>query len=739
METIFKTYILLLLAFSALAFSQVKISGKVLYHKKPVNGADVTLKDTYDGATTDANGNFSFETNVKGTKILVFTAQGYNATEQNISIDAQPITINADLQEKVSEINAVVINVGSLESGDKKRSSAALTPMDIYQTAGANGSTSEGYKFLPGVQRNGDSEGLFVRGGTGAETKFFMDGNLVNNFFSTSYTGIPGHDRFNTNIFKGSNFSTGGYSALYGQALSAVLILESIDLPEKSSAGFFIMPFSLSGNVQKLNKQQNASFGVEAKYFNFGLMTKLLKSNNDFIKAPENIDLNVNFRFKTKSGGFLKYYGSIDTNSLAFSQPSLELNYGEQQPEVKGKNTFHSLSFKQKFGKYLLNSGASFSDNEANVAIEILNAGAKIGDVQIDTKGLYLNHKTVLERNIGGASNVKVGYELQFSNDTFENQQFASALSSERFKNLISAVFAEANVAVSTKFSMSGGLRGEYSSYLSKWNLAPRIAAAYKLSDSWVTSFAYGKFFQMPEARFLTKNLGQTSQQADHYIFQLERRENNRTLRGEIFYKNYRNLEKNVVQNFITTPENAVGKGFAKGAEIFWNDKKTIKGLSYWIAYSYLDTKRDYLNYPQELFPSFASRHNISIKTSKFISKWKSGFGISYVYASPRPSYGIAYQNGKNVLVQEKASKNYNSLNVNGFYVPNLGKKDEKSFSILVAGINNVLNFKNNFGYRYSQDALRSTAVLPSTNMMFYIGANFTFGIDRTQETIDNL
>jgi hypothetical protein len=67
-----------------------------------------------------------------------------------------------------------------------------------------------------------------------------MDGNLVNNYFGNSVPGIKSMDRLNTSLFKGNVFSSGGYSALYGQALSAILALESIDLPERNSADFGI-------------------------------------------------------------------------------------------------------------------------------------------------------------------------------------------------------------------------------------------------------------------------------------------------------------------------------------------------------------------------------------------------------------------------------------------------------------------------------------------------------------------
>ena len=44
--------LLMLIANTGKAFSQVIISGKVFSKKQPVPGASITLKDTYDGTTS---------------------------------------------------------------------------------------------------------------------------------------------------------------------------------------------------------------------------------------------------------------------------------------------------------------------------------------------------------------------------------------------------------------------------------------------------------------------------------------------------------------------------------------------------------------------------------------------------------------------------------------------------------------------------------------------------------------
>ena len=65
------------------------------------------------------------------------------------------------------------------------------------------------------------------------------------------------------------------------------------------------------------------------------------------------------------------------------------------------------------------------------------------------------------------------------------------------------------------------------------------------------------------------------------------------------------------------------GFGDAKGIEFFWRDRKTIKNVDYWISYSYLDTKRDFLNYPFAIEPSFAAKHTASLVVKKFVCQIK--------------------------------------------------------------------------------------------------------------------
>lgn len=747
-KTAMKTKLLFLTTFLsfALSFAQTKISGRVMYKNRGVGEVNVTLRNTYDGATTDSNGNFSFETTEKGSRVLVFTHPKYIDVEKQIVIENQEISVNAELKEQINEIDAVVVSAGSIEASDKKRATALLTPIDIYTTAGADGQITSALTYLPGVQKVGETEGLFIRGGTGTESRIFMDGSLINNYFSNSVPGIAGRDRFNTSLFKGNVFSSGGYSALYGQALSGALMLESVDLPDQSSYDFGVSPIFLNAGFQRLGNNKNYSYGASLGYSNLKLMQEIFNFNTNFSEAPQSINSDLNFRFKTKSGGFFKYYGKYDSNRMAVETPSLEPeNYDQSIVKLKGKNTYHNLSFKQKFGKYLLNAGASYSYNQSDLDFSTQKGETQTGSTKLLNDGNYINFKTVLERKINKISALRGGFEF---NSTSEKLNFNDFIT-KNYKDLISSAFAETDLGFSNQLSAKIGVRAEHSSYLGKSNIAPRLALAYRLAKDWTTSFAYGIFYQNPESRYINGPANLDFQKSQHYIFQVQRTTEGRSLRFEAFYKKYddllkvKNLQYIDGQNqFVQTADNNSGFGYAKGLELFWRDKKTFDNIDYWISYSFLDSKRDFMNYPMSLKPNFASEHTLSAVAKRFVPEWKTGFNISYTYAKGRPYYDIATQdvNGeqKYFVRHEGSLKDYNALNFSVNYLPNLGKKDSKTFTVLVLSVTNILGSKNVYGYNFSMDGSRSSAVVPPVNTFVFVGAFISFGVDKTQDAINN-
>src|SRR5688572_591434 len=98
------------------SMAQVKISGKVTDQKgKPLPAVSVAIKDSYDGATTDSLGRFSFTTTEKGTHIIEASFSGYSSYSKNIAIEDKDIVLDISIKELITELKAVVISAGSFE------------------------------------------------------------------------------------------------------------------------------------------------------------------------------------------------------------------------------------------------------------------------------------------------------------------------------------------------------------------------------------------------------------------------------------------------------------------------------------------------------------------------------------------------------------------------------------------------------------------------------------------------
>jgi vitamin B12 transporter len=263
---------------------------------------------------------------------------------------------------------------------------------------------------------------------------------------------------------------------------------------------------------------------------------------------------------------------------------------------------------------------------------------------------------------------------------------------------------------------------------------------AYKVGDGAQVSAAYGIFYQKPENTELvfTNNLGYT--RATHYILTYQKTTNDRIFRAETFYKKYHDLVKIVPLSQTSGEYNNDGYGYAKGIEFFWRDKKTIKNFDYWISYSYLDTKRDYLNYPDLLRPNFAAKHTASLVTKRFFMDMKTGFNFTYSYATGRPYYNFVFDGAgnKTKIADQGTTKQFHNLGFSMNYVPSIGKQNAKVFWVLVASVTNVLGYTPVYGYNYSYNGMNRQPITNPAKRFYFIGAFFSWGVDRTQDAINS-
>ncbi len=700
--------IYLLATFCILSYSAVAqsiISGKVEDEKGPLPGANVYIKGGYEGGTSGADGTYSFSTDDKGEVIIVSALLGFESKEVKMVLDGSKVTLNIKLTEKANELNTVTISAGSFEASDEKKI-VMLRPLDIVTTAGAAGDIYGALQTLPGTQQIGETEGLFVRGGEARETKTFIDGVLVDNPYFTSVPDVPQRGRFSPFLFKGTFFSTGGYSAQYGQAMSSALILESQDMPKTTTTNIGLM--SVGGGLGHVHKFKNSSLGVNANYFNLAPYFLLVKQNINFYTIPQGGDASVNYRQKINKNGLLKFFVNTAANKLSVDYDDIESAdpaNATYRFSLKNKNLFTAASYKDIIAnKYSVQIASSYSLNH--------------DDLQIDSNdlekqnSLYQN-RIVFSRSVKELSMIRAGGEYQHAeiDDRF-------TIYKRSYFNDFGAAFMEGDIYINRKLMSRIGIRAERSAALDRINVAPRASLAYKTGDYTQFSFAYGQFFQEPDYQYVQQQSGLQFEQADHYILNFQKVNDKQTFRIEGYYKIYNDLTTT-----LTEVANK-GEGYSRGFDVFWRDKKTLKYTDYWISYSYLDTKRKFLDYPEEVQPSFAATHTVSVVYKRWFVKQRLSAGFTYAFATGRP-----YNNPNETNFMSEKTKSFHNFSINTSKLMMIGKH----FTVLVLSVDNVLGVKNIFTYRYSSDGLRRQAVGPRADRFYFIGLFISIGEDRTE------
>ena len=656
-----------------LLLAQVTISGTVKDSRGgPVPGANILLENTYDGASSDSEGRFAFTTEETGDHILAIRFIGYRPVSKPISIGKEPVRITVTLQEEINELEAVTITAGSFTAGDASRRTV-FRALDIATTAGATADIAGALNTLPGTQKVGETGRLFVRGGDGSETRTFIDGLVVHEAYGAAAPNTPSRGRFLPFMFKGTSFSTGGYSAEFGQALSSALVLDSKDEAGITRTDFGLL--SVGADVTHTQAWETGSIAGKLQYTNIRPYFRLIRQTIDWITPPASVEGVASFRQKVGDKGMVKLYGNFNTASFSLYQHDIDDPGRRSRYELQNNYRYVNGSYKTELNdEWVLRGGFSYTAVRDGIGLDV-------GTINRTERAVHA--KGVAEGSLAHGVENKTGIEVL--QRTFDEVPDMAGAPAHGFKEWIPAAFTETDIYISNRFVTRLGARVEYNNLSEIVGLDPRASLAFKTGKSGQVSFAYGTFRQTPHNDFLKLDRAIESEKAEHFILNFQRIGNNRTLRIEGYYKQYKDLLKIDSDGAFAN----TGDGYARGFEFFWRDNRSIRRFDYWASYSFLDTRRDYLNFTTAATPSFASTHNFSLVAKYFITSMKSQASATYSYASGRP-----YNNPNEDLFNGARTPAYHDLSISWSYLP-------RPNIIVFLSCTNVTGHDNIFGYEY--------------------------------------
>ncbi|GET26415.1 TonB-dependent receptor [Prolixibacter sp. NT017] len=671
---------------SVTTFGQISIHGKLVdTQNQPLPGANIYFENTYEGTTSDSDGVFQLTSELTGAQRLKVTFLGY--IPYTVAIPAKADTaLVIKLQPENNKVDEVVITAGTFGTADDEQT-VTLKAIDILTTPTSEGDVYGALRTLPGTQQVAEDGRLFVRGGEAYETKTFIDGMEMQQPYSSSTPDLPSRGRFSPELFKGTLFSTGGYSAEYGQALSSALILRTIDLPEESFTSIGLLNVGFQGGYTK--RFERASISASGEYYNLGLNNKINPPRKAFAEDPVQMNGLIHAQVKSGKQGMWKTLYSFNHHKLIAPYATSSTNW--ENVALNSSNQYVNSTYRNMLSDtWMVYGGISGDYYDDHIKMEE-------GSYHILDR--YSQGRAGLKYLPSEKVKINMGLDANWHDNERSNENVAGQKAGFTQRTL--ATYAEGEFQLGDNWAVRLGVRPEYFDLLQKVKVAPRLSLARKTGEHSQLSLAYGTFYQNAPDEFLAFNHQLKAEEAKHFILNYQYSYDKRDFRIETYYKDYQNLVKfnQASTEYAPSYYTSSGTGYSKGVDLFFRDRRSIPLLDYWIAYSYLDTKRDYRDFPEKATPGFVAKNTLSIVGKYWIAGWNTQFGFSLTAASGRP-----YDDPNTPEFMDRKAPAYSNFSLNAAHLAYLFG----NYTIFYCSVGNVLGRDKPYTYRYSDKPNRS-------------------------------
>ena len=536
-------------------------------------------------------------------------------------------------------------------------------------------------------------------------------------------------------MVRGTVFSSGGFPARYGNALSAVLAMDTQLLPPAHlyTVGLGLAAASLGANVPIIPGKLGIRFTGNRS--NTSAMFRLNGQRNQFRTTPRSYDGNLSLIYQYSPGGRVKLFNftTADRLGVLVPEPSFDGVYrGESE------TWFHNLLWSDVFGSWFVRTSASA--NRYTARRQLGNLDLKPGD---DT----YKFRTDAERAIGRNSRVSGGVEIERTRSRLRGTVPAlrGVLNPQADKLHLAqysaatrlGLYGETEFRPARRILLLVGLRTDHHMLSGHTIADPRISARYLISRNSRIRLAWGLYHQFPlpnQYKAAIPEAPLKPQRALHLIAGWHYEQGALTLRLEAYHKKYRNLT-------LATGEStylSTSGGQARGLDLFVKYGKYLENrFDGWISYSLLDSKRCQLRqmgygYALEQGPSpYDLTHNITVVGKTRIVGYLYG-SLTFRHATGRPITPIVESvraaGGTYYLPVEGPSgserlPDFRRLDVAANYFIPLNAHN----AVIYVSVGNLLNRANVLNYDYSQDYTSRSERATRYRRFVYFGAVFNF------------
>lgn len=670
-----KQYITLIcLLFSLSVFSQkAAILRGNIYDKsngQPIPYANIILKGTSLGTSTDLNGFFQINNVSVGEQTLFVSFIGYDSIETKVSITEGGIVYKSFyLTEAAKNLETVEISAKKEQARTTTQVSKITVTQKQIKTLPSTGGAPDIAQYLPvlaGVVSTGDQGGqIYIRGGSPVQNKILLDGmTIYNPFHSIGFFSV-----FETETIRSVDVLTGGFNAQYGGRVSAV-----VDIKTKE------------GNKKRLSGLVSGS-PFQAKALIEGPLLKLKDDNGTSISFI----LTGKKSLLPQTSQSLYNYAARDTaNGLPFDYSDV---YGKVSLVAANGSKLNIFGFNFKDGVNYTNiADLNWSNKGYGANFSLIPTGMKMivgGNLAISQYNISLQEKDPTPRLsgvksfnagldftiFGNNSELKYGLDLSgFSTDlafssplgfTYKQNENTTELAGfVNFRKTMNRLVIEPSLRVhsytalgetvleprfAAKLNASNRVRFKLSGGLYSQNLISTV------SEKDVVNLFVG-YISGPEEQFYKPGTNEVVnsrlQKAIHFIGGLEIDVNkNMELNIEAYTKNYTQLiDINRFKTKFTDPNYISETGKAYGLDLTAKYEKN--GVYVWATFShaYVNRYDGVQTYPT----NFDRRNNVNLlasytfgakKSWELAARWNYGSGFPFTLTQGFYS-NFNFQNG---------------------------------------------------------------------------------------------
>jgi len=663
------------------------------FSKEPVHFANIYLKNSSVGTTSEMDGSFSFYTEIKKNDTIMISYVGYPTIKVLATkLLRQPCPVFTFKTYEFSD--DLVVVTAYLTDGISSHGNGTFTQLQPNKIKALPGQVEpdvlKTIQFLPGISSpNGSASSISIRGGTPDQNLILWEDIPI--YHTAHYFGNL--SALNPYIIDRAKIYRGGFNSEYGGRISGVIDLKTADLLEgKSEYGVglnFINGFA-NGKVSFLENKVSLVFSVRRsiagiwrsptfKNYSQRVHRGILFQSPTNNRPPEEIEIDDEFYFfdsnikasfqisKKDKVSIAGFFGQNDFQSVLKN----ELRNQVQSDSLFLENSGLSFAYDRKWNiQFSSKLTALISDYHYDYDYSLVGENARPRD-KFGVKKSMINEKQIHFSNQYKTSKdhqIKFGYQLinydvafQVTKQTRDSPQ---ANQNKVYQSNVHIGYASFNTNKEKKLGFDFGLRGSFLESESQSYLEPRLKTWFKFTDHFGLNFNTGKYYQFlsqleqiegDRASIETpvwvlageKNVPILS--ATQYQLGFVFHENDWLIDVQSYYKNINGLTS-LATGFDAelTGKFHLGRAKIRGLDILI--KKRWGNYSSWISYSLSKVKHEFPTFfDTEFAASNDQPHNFHwvnlwvYKNFEFSLGWKYASGTPF---SLKENYTIDIQQG---------------------------------------------------------------------------------------------